>query len=329
MSILQTVSLRAKFLIMLFIPLTALIFFGTRQVLEQQVISQRMATLDQLSNLGVRIGDLVHEIQKERGRSAGYLGSNGTDFKQELAKQRTLTDHQIELLQTFLGGFDTDGANNALSASIDEGRHHLEMISHFRVKVDALQVSGAEAVNFYSDMIRSLLQPLDLMPRLSTDPSVTVMIFSYVNFLRGKEMAGIERAVLSNTFAHNAFAPGMFQRFVALMAQQEAYFHVFTASADQSQVTFWKQSVTEQVVGEVEKLRNIALAKAAEGNFGVDPGAWFKASTARIEQFKQVEDRISLDLRNHAGTLRVHANHIFWTVLLSTSVVVGFRTIAW
>ncbi len=320
MSLLNALSLRSKFLIMLLIPLSGLIFFGARQVLDQQDVAVRMSSLNQLASLGVNIGVLVHEIQKERGRSAGYLGAKGTAFKKELADQRDLADTKIKELQGFLTTFDADRFGSGFTESLTEAKVRLQALAEFRSKVDTLQVTGAETVTFYSGVIRSLLYPLEMMPRLSSDASVTVMIFAYVNFLQGKEMAGVERAVLVNTFANNGFAPGLFRRFSALMAQQEAYFTVFSMLAERDQVTFMKQTVAGQSVVDVDKFRNLAFDKAAVGNFGVEPAAWFAASTARIDLLKKVEDRLAHDLEERTDGLSRNATHTFWTVLSLTAV---------
>jgi methyl-accepting chemotaxis protein len=55
--------------------------------------------------LNTKISLLLHETQKERGASAGYLGSKELKFKEDLLKQRTLTDARISELNTFLDTF--------------------------------------------------------------------------------------------------------------------------------------------------------------------------------------------------------------------------------
>ncbi len=45
--------------------------------------------------LSQKLSLLVHETQKERGASAGFVGSKGEKFIQELPKQRLLTNRRI------------------------------------------------------------------------------------------------------------------------------------------------------------------------------------------------------------------------------------------
>ncbi|WP_373636596.1 nitrate- and nitrite sensing domain-containing protein [Yoonia sp. BS5-3] len=44
---------------------------------------------------GAIAGSLVHELQKERGYSAGFISSAGGNFPQELGEQRRATDENV------------------------------------------------------------------------------------------------------------------------------------------------------------------------------------------------------------------------------------------
>ena len=48
-------------------------------------------------NLSLKASDIVHELQKERGLTAGFLASNGEKFKRELNSQRDNSDKKIEI----------------------------------------------------------------------------------------------------------------------------------------------------------------------------------------------------------------------------------------
>ncbi|MBF0418106.1 MAG: hypothetical protein HQL86_07660, partial [Magnetococcales bacterium] len=65
MSIFSSIQLRAKILIMLFLPMLGMTGFGVSTVLEKRDLAQRMDAMHQLSGLGVRASAVVHEAQKE------------------------------------------------------------------------------------------------------------------------------------------------------------------------------------------------------------------------------------------------------------------------
>ncbi len=75
MNILKSMTLKAKLTIMLLLPLAGLVVFGVQGVISKQDLKTNMDSMTELSGLAVRISALVHETQKERGMTAGYLGS--------------------------------------------------------------------------------------------------------------------------------------------------------------------------------------------------------------------------------------------------------------
>lgn len=80
MTFLKNTNLNSKLIIMLVLQLIGALYFSLSTVADRYKLSKEMTYLKTLSNLSVRISALVHETQKERGATAGYLGSNGTEF---------------------------------------------------------------------------------------------------------------------------------------------------------------------------------------------------------------------------------------------------------
>ena len=44
---------------------------------------------------------VLHELQKERGSSAGFIGSGGRKFANIISRQQVSTDKKIQELKTF------------------------------------------------------------------------------------------------------------------------------------------------------------------------------------------------------------------------------------
>src|ERR1700749_4874820 len=60
-----------------------------------------MARLGNLTDGVASISSFIHELQRERGASAVFIGSKGTQLRDELLEQRKRTDNQQ---QTALAG---------------------------------------------------------------------------------------------------------------------------------------------------------------------------------------------------------------------------------
>ncbi|HJP37235.1 MAG TPA: nitrate- and nitrite sensing domain-containing protein [Gammaproteobacteria bacterium] len=91
-------SIKKKLTLLLLTPLVGLLFFSGKGTLEHSATVSDTKQLQTLSELSVNLSGLVHELQKERGASAGYLGSKGEKFGKELTAQHKEADSKNEAL---------------------------------------------------------------------------------------------------------------------------------------------------------------------------------------------------------------------------------------
>lgn len=315
---LDDLTLRTRLIAIIIIPIIGLLWYGIRGSLELRGVSAAMGEMEQMSGLSTKISALVHETQKERGMTAGYIGSKGQSFGSDLPKQRNDTDAKAADLKRYIQNFNTallgDGAGMLSTAM---GKY--EQLANIRSRVDTLSIGGAEAIDHYTQMNAQYLGVIVGISK-TTVAELAPSVSGYANFLLGKERAGIERAVLSNTFAANKFAPGMFVKFVTLVAEQNTYANVFKAVAPREQVRFYDQTMSDPVVAKVQEMRNAALNNTE--NFGIDATLWFGEQTKKINLLKTVEDKLSADLLASAETLRKTATRGFWTYMSITALAV-------
>ena len=86
----STLTMRTKLILIVAVPLLGLLYFSISSTIEKAVVASEMGKLESLVDLSVRIGALTHELQKERGMTAGLLGSKGVNFARELPAQSLL-----------------------------------------------------------------------------------------------------------------------------------------------------------------------------------------------------------------------------------------------
>ncbi len=70
------------------------VWLSASTILKSAHIKSEMVTITALTQLSVVYSELVHELQKERGMTAGYIGSKGTKFADKLKSQRQNTDEK-------------------------------------------------------------------------------------------------------------------------------------------------------------------------------------------------------------------------------------------
>ena len=284
-------SIRQKLKVLVLVPILGLLFLTGFEIYGKFEINKKMQLTSTLVKLTQNISLLVHETQKERGATAGFLGSRGEKFSDKLKNQRKETDKKIKNLDEFVSLVKGD-LNGEIIKELNIAFKKLAKINKIRKRVDSFSISAKDAINYYSSLNKNLLNITSLLIKYSPQNDISKNLIAYSSFLKAKERAGIERAVLSNVFAKNAFLDGMYKKAVTLIAEQNAYLDDFLSAASPSLKSFYLKKIKDSSFKEVEKMREIALNRANEGNFGVDPVVWFDTITKKINVLKEIDDYI-------------------------------------
>ena len=307
MSRFANLSIGTKLTILMFLPVIGLVFFSGAEISQKYTLSSEMEQLEPVAELAVYSSSLVHELQKERGMSAGLIGSKGKKFADKLPNQRADTDKQLRKLNRFLSDFDAGEYGAEVGEDIDKAKDWLSRLGARRQAVSSLSISAGEAVGYYTQTNASLLNIAALVSRLSSNGEISSLASAYVNFLQAKERAGVERAVMANTFSKDAFGPGVFERFVSLVTAQDTYTSVFRTFANSEQLAEFEKVAGDPVFRQVASMRDVAKQGAVSGGFGVDPVKWFSTITAKINMLKEFENKLADDLGSRATVLRDEA----------------------
>ena len=148
---------------------------------------------------------------------------------------------------------------------------------------------------------------------------------AYLEFVRGKEFAGRERATLNAALAANRADPEVFRRFIQITTSQNSHFDSFKKMTSNDVAQLFGQIETSDEAKEVARIREVFFDHAAEGNFRVEPGHWFATITKKIDAMKSLETRLAGDLIGLGEHVADEAAVLFWTnlVILVTAFVVA------
>ncbi|WP_297443307.1 methyl-accepting chemotaxis protein [Sulfurimonas sp.] len=284
-------SIKAKLNLIIAIVVSFSLIIIALTVIKAVEQNSNLSKVQDLNTLSQKLSLLIHETQKERGASAGFLASKGEKFGAILQKQRVLTNQRYKDFLVYEGSLNKENFSKELQAEIASLKSNLSRLDKVRSAVDNLHISVKDEVKYYTSANTKILNIVALTAKLANTPALVKALDAYTNFLKSKERAGIERAVLSGTFAADSFADGMFAKFITLLAQQDAYMDAFVAMATPESKKLYKDTMNSPVVAEVNKMR--AIAKAKEGKFGVDSEVWFKTITKKINLLKQVDDGLA------------------------------------
>ena len=311
-----------RIIMALVLPVGGLLAFSGFMVFDKYEMSAEVGKVQELAEVAPVISAVVHEMQKERGMSAGFIASKGAKFAQELPGQRKLTDEKQAALADTLNSFDAASFGTGLVSGIEEAQQALTELSNKRGQISNLDISVPQMAGYYSPTIAKLLKIVEEMTVLSTDVQVTNAITAYTAFLQGKERAGIERAMGAGGFGSGEFKPGIYRRFLQLIAMQETYLGRFAIYASAEQKAFLASTLTGAAVDEVDRMRKIAIESPVTGTLeGVEGGHWYNTITEKINLLKTVEDKVANDLMAIAGSIKEAAHSAFLLLTVITIIL--------
>jgi len=258
---LNFISVKFKIVILAALPLLIIVYFMGDLVLEKYGVVKQMDTLKPLTELGIKIGGYIHETQVERGFSAGFLGSVGNDFKDDLVSQRQETNKQKDQLRAFLADLDVSSYGEEFQTVLQQAVTEMEEMDQVRSTVDEHSISNSEVLEYYSNLNSLFLETVGLTSEETDHVDISLQRSSYANFMKGKERAGIERAIMANTFASDNFADGSFLYFTRLMVEQETFFSIFRAVATRTQKELFDETMSSEIIKDVQSMRDIAYQK--------------------------------------------------------------------
>ncbi len=332
MNALKNMSLKLKILLIVILPLGAYLFVSGSNLFSGYRQLSSYNAIHELSLLSNHISSLVHELQKERGASAGFLGSKGKKFGSKLTAQQRDTDTQKKNLTEYLTDFDLKRFDSELESKINTALSHLTSLENERQGITKQQRTVKDAVTYYTAANTYLLDIIGYMTHLSTNAELAAKIGAYYNFLQSKERAGKERAVLSGVFSKGSFSANMYNLFIQLVTEQNTYLSVFEALATPADINFLQKTVSGPAVDRVEQMRETArkVNLNSTEKFGVDAVNWFETITKKINLLKQVEDHLSSEIEERTKELAnsqkatITASLILFAIIICVSALLVY-----
>ena len=265
---LNNLTIRKKIFAVLILPLLGFILASIKLSMDNYSEKNNLEELQIAVILSTKLSKLVHETQKERGATAGFVGSGGKKFVVKLPEQRKLTNKRLKELKTFIKGKDFSKINQDLANALNTTMGSLSKLNDIRAKVNNLSISLGDVLKYYTTNNAKILDTVSNIIKSSNNKDITKQLSGYSNFLLSKERAGIERAVGAGTLAKNKFSPKLKIKFIKLLAAQDSFMSNFLVFASQKDKDFYHSTMMGNDIDEVNRIRKILLSK--NENFGVD-----------------------------------------------------------
>lgn len=270
------------------------------------------------------IGAMTHELQKERGASAGFIASGGTEFRANLNSQRKSSDETLKAFQNAVAG---SSFSTGLRAKINGVNKQIDAMARFRSQVDALSLSVPEAAGIITKLNRDAIGMLPTLGNEMSSNKAARSVQRHAIFMTSKDILGLERAIGSAGFAQatangTGFPAETLARFINLKTQRETLLDVYRPLASAAMFSQLQRVLNSPEARAVERLSNIALTGTPEESAAVGAEKWFQVITAKIGKFKQVEDAAKAEIVEYIRADAEASKHFLQTNLLKLAIIV-------
>jgi len=294
MNFLRNTKIKTILITLVTLSLVTIFIFGAFLAQSKYENYQNSNKVVDSLKFSIKLGKLIHELQKERGASAGYLGSKGRKFENTMVKQRRLSDEKIELVLNIKNNFSND-----IKEKFAEIKDLLLTIKDTREDITKQKISAKEAIAFYSNING---QTIKLISTISLSNEKTVKsLLPYINFINAKEREGIIRAVGSNRFSKGFFDKENKLYFQKLIFTKREYIKKFIFLSDEKTRKIYNKLVEESMIHKkIESHIQTVFNADFKEPLSIDSPKWFALLTNEINNLLKVESFLAKEIISKA-----------------------------
>jgi methyl-accepting chemotaxis protein len=318
--IINNLTLRNKILLivgLLFLVLIVLFSFWFIEQYNQITDAKNIITGVDLS---IKSNEIVHNLQKERGLSQGYIASSGEKFREELASVRKDTDQTYQIFIEFVDKNQGLIKGLRIEDEVNKIIKKREELLELRKRIDAINVNSQEAFNFYGDYIIDHIDFVKSIQAKLTNSYLRRVMRTYFELSYYKEYAGRERALLNRIITQRSFSLTEYGNYITVYNLQYEHFKQFESllSVLEKVKQIYNENINQELEKKVQSYREMVLKEKWED---ITPEEWFKVSTQRIDNLKVIEEKIGQFFTEEAEAY-------YKNELIQTIVIIGILILA-
>ena len=259
-NILNRLKIRTKLILFLIIPILTILFFSISGIYTKVQEIRVTKSSRNFTIVSFHLADLVHELQKERGLSAGFVGGGGKHFREEVLKQRKQTDEKLVLFNQDLDIYASEEDYWGLNDKFTYLQQGLSRLTVVRKAINTL--NKGNFFSFYSNLNAHALDIIKYLQVFTNDAPLARQGDAYSSLLYLQERAGQERGALNGIFASGKLDVKLFQEISAYVANQKTILNNYYTVVSNEYQDMLRMKMRHPVVVEVESLRSAAIYKA-------------------------------------------------------------------
>jgi|GEM_PF-595365 len=250
-------------------------------------------------NLSANISQAIHELQKERGLSSGYINSKGDNFSSKLKNQITQTNKRIKELKKFI-----KVNNYKLNEQLENALKSMTQIDVRRKDISNLSEKCTVHVVYYTDLIKMLIEVNIDIFKTKDYVNISDKLIGYSNFLLLKEDSAIERKLGTSIITKDFMMLDDKKMFNNIIVSQENHEKKFLEHSNKNIKDIYSNTLNKDEIKQINKIRQIILNAHEVGGFNVNAEKWFNEATLKIDQLSTVQEHILANLRVDSKKLK-------------------------
>ena len=279
---LADLKIARKLSLLLILPMATFLFLVSIESMKRWKDIDELKFVERAIVVSLSAGELIHEIQKERGYTAGYLGSKGKKFSVELPDQQKKSDAAYKEFSATLAEINAR-ENNAFTPLFSSAITKFSALSDVRASARGIQIDALQAIASYGNCINEFIDAISNLNEYSHKALTSILQLSH-----GKEIAGQERATLNAAFSAGTFSKQLYRDWLYRVSAQNTYLRSF-AELGGKDAQALLQNKLKAADDDVTRYRDTAYANLEKSNLEVEPQEWFAAATRRIDRLMDVE----------------------------------------
>ncbi len=284
-------AVRTRIMALVLVPLAGLLFVGFLQLKAEYERAADAGQMLMLTEKIPAISAIAHEMQKERGLSAGFIASKGAKFARELTAQRQLTDTRLKEFRAIAEMATQMSLEPEIVNQLNMAVSSFAQLPSMRAQVSDLQVQAGAMADYYTKTVSEILMIVERQISSVRNSNMVKELRALNSLLQAKERAGMERAIGAEAFSSGKFDPASYEKFIGMVKLQDYLLGEFKETASAPLVALYNQKLTGPVIDKVMSYRDILLKAPFGGSLAsVSSSQWFSAASDRINLFKVIDD---------------------------------------
>ena len=226
----------------------------------------------------LKLNSLLHEIQKERAVSVGYVSSKNSTFKILLQNQQEYVNKEIESVP---------------SRYLDE-LNFIHALEDVRIKVSKKSINAKTTIQLYSNINESIINVIQDFSNTPQDPKIRDLFRNLGIFINVKEQMGIEKAIFTSVFSVNHFNLEQYNQTSALNFEQKILLKVFLRTTTPNLRLQYQEISRSKHFQEIQRIKEEAFFKYQD--IGIDSLDWLELATMKIDSLKVFENKIIIEV---------------------------------